>query len=156
MKIQKSKNKRPSLGGGSLRGGKFGNLPQSIKDKENYKENVWYNHDLRHVYAKRALWSIGLSYTKSYKKLVDNIATLLQTESKRNNYRLCFEYLKDVYTVVMHLKAGNTFVDFKHNISLDYRGIPKIIPGILREKLLSDKIVFAAVITLLGIHRIIP
>jgi hypothetical protein len=119
------------------------------------KLSPWYKDAIKHLYAKRALWAMNLSYTKEYKELINRIGIMIARESKRKNLRFCFQYLKDCYTVVMFNHAGSSFTKFKHHIGLDKKGWPKIIPIALRNEL-NNRRTFLAVTTLLGVFRIIP
>jgi hypothetical protein len=43
----------------------------------------------------------------------------------------------------------------KMRVSLDSNGLPKIIPPKLRAEMLQSRWLFVAVITILGIHRLV-
>lgn len=79
-----------------------------------------------------------------------------ETEKSRRNIRMVFEYLKDCYTIVQFNRAGSAFQDLKHHVSLDKRGLPRIIPIELRDLLLTDRSHFLAVSTILALYRVMP
>lgn len=132
----------------------YGSKPNSVKIK-NSNSTVWYKSGLKHLYAKTVLWSLNLSYDKDFKLLIDKIDKFYSTQKDRRNLRMVFEYLKDCYTIISFRRAGKVFTSLKHHVSLDPRGIPRIIPYELRIRL-DERVYFIAVSNILGIYRIIP
>jgi hypothetical protein len=72
----------------------------------------------------------------------------------RKNLRQVFTYLKEAYTVLLFWKAGSTYTP-TCRVSVDARGIPKVIPVQLRNAI-DQKSVYIGVASILGIHRVVP
>jgi len=102
------------------------------------------------------LESFGLSYWKSALNLFHKrIMKLYTTQKARKNLRQVFTYLKECYTMTYNAWTGGQYVP-KVRIRCDKQGYPKIIPALLRKDFLTERRLFVAVTTLLGIHRLIP
>jgi hypothetical protein len=94
----------------------------SANNKKLLKQNVWYKDCMKHLFAKRALWALNLTYTKEYKELINRIGIMIAREAKRKNLRFCFQYLKDCYTICQFNRAGSSYTDLKHHVGLDKKG----------------------------------
>jgi len=77
-------------------------------------------------------------------------------QGKRRNLKQVYLYLKECYTICVSVKVGSHY-DPKMGVRVGkFSGLPLIIPGRLRSAMMSDRRMYVAVMTLLGIHRIIP
>jgi hypothetical protein len=77
-------------------------------------------------------------------------------QGKRRNLKQVYLYLKECYTICVSVKVGNQYVP---NVGVrvgKVSGLPLIIPGRLRLAMMSDRRMYIAVMTLLGVHRIVP
>jgi hypothetical protein len=86
--------------------------------------------------------------------LTRRVVKLFDNQKGRGNLRQVFTYLKECHTVLNAVLAGGKY-EPKVRISVDKRGIPKIIPPALRMYILGDRKLFVAVCSLLGIYRLI-
>jgi hypothetical protein len=88
--------------------------------------------------------------------LLKRIRSKYITQGKRKNLRQVYSYLKEVYTICVSVKVGSHY-DPKMRVAVGkVSGIPLIIPGRLRKRMMSERSLYIAIMTLLGIHRIIP
>lgn len=126
-----------------------------LRFKSNSQVQSWFKGNLIFLYAKTVLWSFGLHLDHDFKVLVRRILRFYETEKSRKNIRMVFEYLKDCYTVVQFHRAGFAFQDFKHHVSLDKRGLPRIIPIELRNRM-DNRACFLAVSSILALYRVMP
>lgn len=77
-------------------------------------------------------------------------------EGKRKNLKFVYLYLKECYTICVSVRVRTPYQP-KIKVGIGkISGFPKIIPGRLSLLMPSDRKVYIAVMTLLGIHRIIP
>jgi hypothetical protein len=72
---------------------------------------------------------------------MERISWMYSNQSKRRNLRQVFVYLKECYTVMNAALVGQKY-EPKIRISVDRRGIPKIIPPKLRDWLMDDTALF--------------
>lgn len=82
------------------------------------------------------------------------ITDMYRDQSKRSNIRQVFTYLKEIYTLNNSLLSNGTYTP-KCRISVDKRGRPRLIPIYIRDIYLENRIVFVAVQTVLGVHRLL-
>jgi GR25 family glycosyltransferase involved in LPS biosynthesis len=84
-----------------------------------------------------------------HKRIID----MYRNQSSRSNIRFVFTYLKEIYTLNNSLLSGGNYIP-KCRISIDKQGRPRLIPIYIREIYLSNRSVFVAVQTILGVHRL--
>lgn len=90
------------------------------------------------------------------KILLKRISSKYSIQGKRRNLKQVYSYLKECYTICVSVKVGSHY-DPKMRVKVGkVSGIPLIIPGRLRKRMMSERNLYIAVMTLLGIHRIIP
>jgi hypothetical protein len=78
------------------------------------------------------------------------------TQGKRRNLKQVYHYLKECYTICVSVKVGYPY-EPKVGVSRGKgSGLPLLIPRRLHGEMMSDRRMYIAVMTLLGIHRIIP
>ncbi|UBZ25884.1 RNA-dependent RNA polymerase [Fusarium mangiferae mitovirus 5] len=82
------------------------------------------------------------------------IIEMYRDQSKRNNIRFVFTYLKEIYTLNNSLLSRGSYIP-KCRISLDKSGRPRLIPIYIRDIYLDNRSVFVAVQTILGVHRLL-
>jgi len=88
--------------------------------------------------------------------LLKRIQKMYLTQGRRRNFRFVYSYLKEAYTICVSKKVSSPYTP-KLGVAVGSRsGIPLIIPGRIRERMLSDRRLYITVLTILGIHRIIP
>nr|QIR30269.1 RNA-dependent RNA polymerase [Plasmopara viticola lesion associated mitovirus 46] len=92
--------------------------------------------------------SIDLSLLN--KRIID----MYKDQSKRKNTRQVFVYLKEIYTLNNSLLSKGKY-EPKIRISLDKEGRPRLLPIYVREVYLRNRLVFVAVQTILGCHRLL-
>jgi hypothetical protein len=81
---------------------------------------------------------------------------MYDTQGKRRNLRFVHSYLKECYTVVVSVIVGTDY-NPKMGVAVGKStGLPLIIPGRLRTRMRSDRQIYIAVMTMLGLHRIVP
>jgi hypothetical protein len=83
------------------------------------------------------------------------IVKLYDNQIKRRNLRFVFLYLKECYTLSYSSLTNNTY-EPKVRISVDSKGIPKIIPSSIRSLMMDDRKLLVGVQTILAVHRAIP
>lgn len=81
---------------------------------------------------------------------------MYSSQIKRRNLKFVFIYLKECYTITQFARSGNTGYISKCRVKVDDKGYPKIIPVILRNQLHGSKSLYISVLTILGLHRVIP
>lgn len=103
------------------------------------------------------LWVTDTKDDRSELKiLLKRIRSKYISQGKRRNLKQVFSYLKEVYTICVSVKVGNHY-DPKMRVKVGkVSGIPLIIPGRLRKRMMSERKLYIAIMTLLGIHRVIP
>jgi len=78
------------------------------------------------------------------------------TQGKRRNLKQVYLYLKECYTICVSVIVGSSYSP-KLGVAVGkVSGLPLIIPGRLRKRMTSERKLYIAVMTLLGIHRIVP
>lgn len=82
------------------------------------------------------------------------IIEMYKVQSKRRNIRQVFTYLKEVYTLNNSILSNGTYIP-KMRVAVDKKGRPKLLPIYIREIYLDNRIVFVAVQTVLGAHRLL-
>lgn len=127
------------------------NVPRSLRRASWMRDNdfiPWFN---------LLVWATGTKEDKPMLKiLLMRIKHMYTTQGGRKNLRFVFTYLKECYTMVISAKVGTAYTP-KLGVKVGKStGLPLIIPGGLRKRLLSDRRLYIAVSTLLGIHRIVP
>jgi len=103
------------------------------------------------------LWATGTKEHSSILRiLLKRIRGMYILQGKRRNLKQVYLYLKECYTICVSVKVGSHY-DPKMGVRVGrVSGLPLIIPGRLRLAMMSDRRMYVAVMTLLGIHRIIP
>jgi hypothetical protein len=74
----------------------------------------------------------------------------------RRNLKQVFQYLKECYTICVSIKVGSPYQPKVMVAVGKLSGLPLIIPGRIRNRMLTDRRLYIATMTLLGIHRVIP
>lgn len=82
------------------------------------------------------------------------IIEMYRTQSKRSNIRQVFTYLKEVYTLNNSLLSKGNYIP-KCRISVDKMGRPRLLPIYIRDVYLDNRVVYVAVQTVLGVHRLL-
>ena len=103
-------------------------------------------------------WAVGLDKqdVMILRILLKRIRSMYISQGKRRNFRFVYSYLKEAYTICVSVKVSSTYTP-KIGVAVGRStGFPLIIPGRIRERMLSDRRLYIAVMTLLGIHRVIP
>lgn len=78
------------------------------------------------------------------------------SQGRRRNLRFVYSYLKEAYTICVSIKTQSPYTP-KMGVRVGTQtGIPLIVPGRIRERMMSDRRLYITVMTMLGIHRIIP
>jgi hypothetical protein len=86
--------------------------------------------------------------------MVRRIVRYYNNQGKRKNLRQVFLYLKECL-VLLNSALVDSKYEPKIRISVDKRGIPKIIPPAIRRIVLTDRVIFVATATLLALHRLL-
>jgi hypothetical protein len=87
--------------------------------------------------------------------LLNRIKKMYITQGRRRNLKQVHLYLKECYTLCISVKTGTSYSPKLRVKVGKVSGIPLIIPGRLRKTMMSDRALYIAVMTLLGIHRVI-
>jgi hypothetical protein len=103
------------------------------------------------------LWVTATTEHRSILKiLLRRIRDMYILQGKRKNLKQVFLYLKECYTICVSVKVGSHY-DPKVGVRCGKgSGLPLLIPRRLHKLMMTERKVYIAVMTLLGIHRVIP
>lgn len=77
-------------------------------------------------------------------------------QGKRRNLKQVYLYLKECYTICVSVKVGSQY-EPKVGVRVGKgSGLPLLIPRRLHKLMMAERRMYIAVMTLLGVHRIIP
>lgn len=131
-------------------------LPVMIKRNFRPEGASWIRGTMFPLYLRYTILTLGLlEFKPRFKLLLKRILRLYQSQISRRNLRFVFTYLKEAYTVALFKRMGQSYTP-KVRVSIDTLGYPRIVPYQLRILLDSRRDVFVGVLTLLGVHRVIP
>jgi len=77
-------------------------------------------------------------------------------QGKRKNLKQVYLYLKECYTICVSVKVGSQY-EPKVGVRVGKgSGLPLLIPRRLHKMMMAERRMYIAVMTLLGVHRILP
>jgi hypothetical protein len=122
--------------------------------KQKTEGNMWFKASLMPLYLQKTILTFGLKdLLPAFRLLTRRIMILYNSQVKRKNLRFVFTYLKEVFLVYQFNFLGHQYTP-KVRVAVDSKGYPKIIPMIIRHS--NENRVYSAVLTILGVHRVIP
>ena len=128
------------------------NVPKSLR------RSAWIrDHDFDPWFG-ILTWATGVSAADKLilNILLKRIQKMYLIQGRRGNLRFVYSYLKECYTICVSKKVLSPYSP-KLGVAVGtLTGIPLIIPGRIRERMLSDRRLYITTMTILGIHRIIP
>lgn len=127
------------------------NVPRSLRSQR------WMRDlDFRPFFS-LLIWVTGLKVESPiFEILLKRISKMYHSQGKRKNLRFVHSYLKECYTISLAAMVGSSYSP-KMGVAVGkVTGFPLLIPGRLRKRMLTERRIYVAVMTLLGIHRIIP
>lgn len=128
------------------------NVPKSLRRSawiRDHDFDPWFNV---------LTWATGISEADKLllRILLKRIQSMYIQQGRRRNFRFVYSYLKECYTISTSRKVLSPYTP-KMGVKVgSTTGIPTIIPGRIRQRMLSDRRLYITTMTILGIHRIIP